>query len=176
MVSRAGRQLGSRITSILDYHFTHLVEDTDMNNLIPLTAPEVKALVVDWYKKLDAHAPMVELLPMLADQDLEMRFPEGTVRGHAGFESWYEGVIRIFFDEVHELKQVEITIAREQADVRLVVNWQAHRWKPPAPKSEWLAFDAAQQWVVKRLPNSNRPVVVTYIVEGLTPVPGSASL
>ena len=147
-----------------------------MNDLAPLTEPEVKALVVDWYKKLDVHAAMVDLLPMLVDKDLEMQFPEITVRDLAGFEGWYQGVIRIFFDEIHDLKQLNITISRDWADVMLVVNWQAHRWKPPAAHRERLNFDAAQRWVVKRAPATGRPVIVTYIVDSLTPLEGSAKL
>jgi len=50
---------------------------------------------------------LVELLPLLADADLEMVFPEATEKGHAGFEHWYERVIRIFFDEVHTVKEVQ---------------------------------------------------------------------
>jgi hypothetical protein len=64
----------------------------------PLTEQEVRTFAEDWYRKLDVHAPLSQLLPLLADEDLEMRFPEATERGHEGFEHWYERVIRIFFD------------------------------------------------------------------------------
>src|SRR5437588_2267223 len=33
-----------------------------------------------------------EQLPMLADTDLEMRFPEGTWHNYAEFQHWYENV------------------------------------------------------------------------------------
>ena len=56
-----------------------------MGTLEPLTQADVQQLADVWYKKLDVHAPTEELLPMLADAELEMRFPEGTMRGHAGF-------------------------------------------------------------------------------------------
>ncbi len=51
-----------------------------------LTESEVERLVNDWYRALDVHAPVEELFPMLADGGLEMRFPEGTFRGHQGAE------------------------------------------------------------------------------------------
>ena len=160
-----------------------------MNHMTPLLESEVKQLVDTWYTKLDAHAPVEELLPLLADDGLEMKLPEVTLHGHAEFIQWYERVIRTFFDEIHTMKELHITLTgtpREtdveiegssmQAQVRLVVNWQAHRWMPPAAKSEWLGFDASQRWVVQRLPHTGNPVVMTYTVEALTPMQGSVPL
>ena len=141
-----------------------------------LTQEEVRALAKDWYLKLDVHAPEVELLPMLLDKGLEMRFPEGTLRGWAGFEGWYQGVARIFFDEVHELKEVNVSFSGDVAKVKVVVNWQARRWKPPAAKSEWLGFDAYQTWEVKRSPETGKAAIATYIVDELKPMKGSAAL
>jgi len=149
-----------------------------MGDLAPLSKTEVEKLVRDWYLKLDVHAPMVEVLPMLADEGLEMQFPEATLHGHAGFEGWFQGVIRIFFDEVHTMKELDITLSEDktQADIKLVVYWEASRWYPPAAKSERLMFDAAQTWIIKRSPETGKPVIVTYIVDGLTPMEGSAEL
>ena len=113
---------------------------------------------------------------MLLDKGLEMRFPEGTLRGWSGFEGWYQGVMRFFFDEVHEVKKVDVDLSGDTADVKVVVNWQADRWKPPAAKSEWLGFDAYQTWVVKRSPETQKPVIATYIVEELRPMKGSVAL
>lgn len=42
------------------------------------------------YLKLDVHIPMVDVLPMLACEELEMKFPEATLRGHVKFEGWYQ--------------------------------------------------------------------------------------
>jgi hypothetical protein len=160
-----------------------------MNHMTPLLESEVKQLVDTWYAKLDVHAPVEELLPLLADDGMEMKLPEVTLRGHAEFIQWYERVIRTFFDEIHTMKELHITFPEPpgetevqvvgsptQAQVQLVVNWQARRWKPPAAKSEWLGFDAEQRWVVQRLPNTSKPIVVTYIVDALTPLEGSKSL
>jgi len=57
-----------------------------------------------------------------------------------------------------------------------VVNWQARRWNPPAPRSEWIGFDAYQRWEMIPSPASGRPVVVRYIVDELRPMPGSPPL
>ena len=142
----------------------------------PLTETEIKDMAAQWYRKLDVHAPMVEILPMLADEGLEMKFPEATLHGHAGFEGWYQRVIRIFFDEVHTLKEVTVTPANDGARVKVVVRWEASVWNPPAAKSERIVLDAYQTWVVKRSLSTQKPVVVTYIVDDLVYAEGSARL
>lgn len=142
----------------------------------PLTAEEISTFAADWYRKLDVHAPMIELLPMLADEDLEMKFPEATLRGHAEFESWYQGVIRIFFDEVHNVKEVTSDISGDSANVKVVVAWEASVWKPPAANSERIVLDAYQTWVVKRSSTTGNPVIATYIVDELKYAEGSAKL
>jgi hypothetical protein len=149
-----------------------------LSNVAPLTEAEVKDMVKGWYKKLDVHAREVEVLPFLADKELEMRFPEETVHGHSDFEGWYQRVIRIFFDEVHTMQElnVKLNADKSQADVKLVVYWEASVWQPPAAKSARLMMDAYQTWIVKRSPESGKPVIVTYIVDKLDPRPGSAPL
>lgn len=147
-----------------------------MPDLAPLNVAEVQKMVDDWYLKLDVHAPIEEVLPMLADAGLELYFPEGVMYGHAGFREWYKAVTNRFFDEVHTLKELNVAPAGAKADIKLVVNWQAKIWDPPAAKSVWLGFDAFQTWVVQRSPESLKPVVVKYVVDELRPMPGSASL
>jgi hypothetical protein len=142
----------------------------------PITDAELFEFAADWYRKLDVHVPVGEILPGLADAELEMRFPEATERGHAGFTNWYERVTRIFFDEMHTLKEARIVEGGPQPTAKVVVNWQAKVWNPPEPTSKWLGFDAYQTWVVRRAPDDGRLQVVTYIVDELRPMPGSASL
>lgn len=142
----------------------------------PLTETEINELADKWYKALDIHAPVEELHAMLLDEGNEMVWPEGPTHGHAEFTGWYERVTRIFFDEVHTLKKVEPKIDGDTATVEVVVNWQAKIWKPPAPKSEWLGFDAYQTWEVVRSPETGKAVIKRYVVDKLEPMPGSASL
>ena len=139
-----------------------------MTDAAPLEEDEVKQLVEKWYLELlDTHAPT---------EQLEMRFPEETAHGWEGFRKWYERIINTFFDEVHTIKELEVTTEGDRAKVNVLVNWQAHTWTPPAPKSQWLGFDAGQTWVVKRSPATGQPVVVTYIVDTFVPMQGSSSL
>ena len=148
-----------------------------MSKLAPLTKDEVWDFATEWYKKLDIHAPMVEILPMLADKELEMEFPEGSSHGYAGFEAWYQRVIRIFFDEVHTLKEVTPASSTEETmNLNVVVQWEASIWNPPEPKTARIKCDAYQRWVVKRSPTTKKPVIQVYIVDSMEYAPGSAKL
>jgi hypothetical protein len=146
-----------------------------MNALTSLTESEVNQFVADWYRKLDVHAPIAEVLPRLVG-DIEMQLPETTLHGLAEFTAWYDGVIHTFFDEVHTLQTLQITTTDDRADVQLVVRWEASRWQAPAPTSERLAFDADQRWIVVRSPTTHQPALATYIVNSLTPLPGFPNL
>lgn len=147
-----------------------------MNTLAPITEAEVQELAKVWYQKLDVHAPLEDYVPMLADEGLKMVFPEVTIEGFEGFKGWYERVINIFFDEVHTLKEVTATPKGEQADVKVVVKWEASVWKPPAPNSERIVLDAYQTWVVERSPKTQKLVVSRYVVDSLEYAEGSAKL
>ena len=88
----------------------------------------------------------------------------------------HPGVINLFFDEVHTLSLVEARSEGPDADVKVVVNWQCRRWTAPAPRSEWLGFDAFQTWRMIRSPETGRPVISRYVVDELRPMPGSPPL
>ncbi len=148
-----------------------------MSGLAPLTEAEVKGFVDDWYLvKLDTHVPMEEIVPLVADEGLEMVLPETTLHGVDDFKNWYDRIINTFFDEVHTIKEVSVTTAGDRADVKVVVNWQAHVWQPPAAKSQWLGFDAYQTWEVKRSATTGKPVITRYVVDRFEPMPGSTEL
>lgn len=139
-----------------------------------LSEATVKKLVDDWYLALDVHAPVEELVPLLASSGLEMYWPEGPTFGVDEFKGWYDRVTKTFFDEVHTMKELVITPRGDEADVKLVVNWQARIWNPPDAKSKWLGMDARQSWVVRA--EDGRAVIRKYVVDGLDPMEGSASL
>jgi len=141
-----------------------------------LTQKEVSDFAAAWYRKLDVHAPMVEVLPLLADADLVMKFPEMTANGWVGFESWYQRVIRIFFDEVHTVKEATAKISGDEADVHVVVQWEASVWNPPAASSARIKLDADQTWHVRRSATSGGLEITLYTVDGLNYHPGSAKL
>jgi hypothetical protein len=147
-----------------------------MSDLTPLTQSELEEFAADWYKKLDVHDPVDEYAPLLAE-DVELRFPEATVKGFEGYSGWYDRVINIFFDEVHTVKEVKIISSTpEKTDIKVVVKWEASVWKPPAPYSERIVLDAYQTWIVKRSPATQKPVISVYIVDELKYYEGSATL
>jgi hypothetical protein len=140
----------------------------------PFTNEEVRRLANDWYRNLDVHAPVNAVLALLAEDGFEIRIPEGTFRGRDGFKRVYEERwIPHFFDEVHKLKQLSFTPAEDKAEVKVVVNWKARTWDPPAPKSKWLDVDVHQTWIVQRSPRSGQPVILSYIVDAMKPMPVS---
>jgi hypothetical protein len=147
-----------------------------MTTTTPLTETEVHTFVDDWYRALDVHVPLEDFLAMVADTGIEFRFPEVTVTDKAGLTEWYNRVTNTFFDEVHETKELAITTAGDQANVKLLTFWQASIWNPPAPKSERIAFHARQTWEVSRSPATGKPVVVTYIVDSFDPVGTTGAL
>jgi hypothetical protein len=141
-----------------------------------LTTQEIADFAATWYRKLDVHAPMVEVLPFLADDDLVMKFPEATAKGWVGFENWYQRVIRIFFDEVHTVKECTPKISGKEAEVHVVVQWEASVWNPPSPTSARIKLDADQTWTVRRSARTGDLEIAVYTVNSLNYHPGSAKL
>ncbi len=146
--------------------------------IAPLTEAEVKQVVDDWYRALDVHVTLDEFMTMVADGELEFRFPEVIVTDREGVAQWYNRVTNTFFDEIHETKELAITVnpAGDQAEVKIMTHWQASVWNPPAPNSERIAFLAGQTWNVRRSPTSGKPVVVAYIVDSFEPVGDTGAL
>jgi hypothetical protein len=147
-----------------------------VSTLAPLSTAEVKEMATAWYRKLDVHAKLDEFVPFLAEEGVEMRFPEATVYGFDGFRDWYEKVVNIFFDEVHTVKSVTLGSQNQPSEVKVVVKWQATVWNPPAAKSKRITLDAYQTWYVVRSPITGKPVIQTYIVDSLDYYSGSAEL
>jgi len=143
-----------------------------MAELAPLNEAEVRKFVADWYHALDVHVPPEEALAMTAPEGLAFHIPEGVFRGREGFSEVYHKWTHTFFDEIHTLKDVQVSLNGAQADLKVVVNWQGKDWNPPAAKSENLNFDAYQTWVIVRSPETQRPVIKTYIVDDLKALPG----
>lgn len=143
---------------------------------IKLSETEIRDLVTTWYRKLDVHAPMEELIPLLVEDGLKMVFPEMTAEGLEGIRKWYERVINLFFDEIHTVKEVKLIPKDDRTEVKVIVKWEASRWIPPAPRSERIISDAYQTWEVVRSPVSHKPVILTYIVDSLEYYDGSAKL
>ena len=148
-----------------------------MGIIDPITEFEVRELANDWYRKLSDKASIDEYVPLLAQKELKMEFPNGEpVHGFDGFKDWYESVTHTFFDQVHTLKELKVTPSADKADVKVIVHWEASLWQPPAAKSQRVVLDAYQTWVVKRSPTTQKPVIQSYVVDSLEYAEGSARL
>ncbi len=128
----------------------------------------VKDFAAAWYLALDVHAPTEDCEKLLVDEGFEMILPEKTFKGNADFRAWYAGgeysdgerapgVINIFFDEIHVVKDVKIERSGDEAVVDVVVGWQASWFEPPAAKSKRTAADATQRWTVRPCSTDKNP-------------------
>jgi hypothetical protein len=150
-----------------------------MSEVGPLTDKEIKEFVAVWYRALDFHLPIEDVASLLADQDLNVQFPDGDIRDFASFKKWYDRVTNLFFDENHYVQSVKATITGDQAVLDVVVGWQASWWEPPAAKSKRVSMDATQRWIVRRSTKNRYGLeIVTYnaTVEPFKYAPGFARL
>lgn len=90
------------------------------------------------------------------------------------FAGWFQRVIRIFFDEVHTVKEAKAVIDGDSAEARVVVQGEANVWNPPSAKSERIIADAYQTWKMK--PSDGKPVITKYVVDKFEYHEGSARL
>ena len=121
---------------------------------------EVISFVYQVYAMYDRHVPVERFLPLLASKNLEMRFPETTLRSHADFKKWYAGIGRDIASNTHTLETVQVGIpggGRYQADI--VGVWQAE-----SKKGEYVVFKFRQQWSLVDGPGK-QPLIQTYLVE-----------
>src|SRR5262245_21202385 len=107
-----------------------------------ITHEQIRKFVDAWYLALDQHIPAADCAALVSD-DVEMIFPEKTLHGVNDFKAWYgggtyadgdhtAGVINIFFDENHTVVSVESELMGDQANLRVVVAWQASWFEPPS--------------------------------------------
>ena len=144
-----------------------------------MTQDEIKRFVVAWYRALDNHDPIEDTFRLLADQDLNMQFPDGDIRDYDSFKKWYDRVTNLFFDENHYVQSAEAQINGDQAVVNIVVGWQASWWEAPAAKSKRVSMDATQRWTVRTSTKNRYGLeIVTYnaTVEPFKYAPGFARL
>jgi hypothetical protein len=121
---------------------------------------EIISFVYQVYAMYDRHVPVERFLPLLASKNLEMRFPETTLRSHADFKRWYAGIGRDIASNTHTLESVQVSIpggGRYQADI--VGVWQAE-----TRKGEYLVFRFRQRWRLVDGPG-RQPLIQNYLVE-----------
>ena len=133
---------------------------------------------VEWFRLLDQHAREVYLLPLLVPEGLVQKWPDYDVQNLGDFEGWYQRALRLFFDEIHTIKQFNVSLNADGslATVKVVVNWDAKSWTPGDAKSKHLWMDAYQTWEVVRSSATGKPAIKTILVDDVKLMEGSDTL
>ena len=121
---------------------------------------DIISFVYRVYAMYDRHVPVDRFLALLAPRNLEMRFPETTLRSQADFKRWYAGVGKTIASNTHTLESVKASVlggGRYQADI--VGVWQAE-----SRKGEYIVFKFRQRWTLLEAPD-RRLLIQTYAVE-----------
>lgn len=143
----------------------------------PLTQEEIRAMADEWFRLLDEHARQVYLMPFL-DENVVQKWPDYDVQNIGDFEGWYQRALRLFFDEVHTIKGFDVTVNGDgsQAEVKVIVNWNAHSWTPGDAKSKHLWMDAYQTWQIIRSEKTGKPVMKHLTVDDIKLMEGADGL
>jgi hypothetical protein len=144
----------------------------------PFNADNLKRFAIAWYLGLDVHAPAPDLHRFLASEDLEMAFPEMTMRSYDDFDKWLDGIYHTFFDENHNVHTVDVTAQTDTtADLDVVVAWQASWFTPPDAKSKRTSMNAIQRWTVQASDKNEYGLeILKYAVDRFDYTPGFAVL
>lgn len=132
----------------------------------PVTEAEADAFARDWFDRLNRHVPVEDILPLVADDGLEMAFPERTLHDHAEFRDWYADVGRSFREQDHQLEQVDVRPDAGGADVIVTVAWRATETGSGC-RQEARAY---QTWRLDRSFSTGEPLISKYRVRALVPL------
>jgi hypothetical protein len=126
--------------------------------------PVILKFIRDWFSQINNHGSVESLLAMLAPDGFMLQFPEATLNSEEAFRAWYQEVTSKYFDQNHDVKQLQIDRDEGGVEITLLVNWQAKTWESPAAYSTYLNFDAIQSWRIEALPRGHQPVIKRYTV------------
>lgn len=120
----------------------------------------LRAFIYGWFDDFDRQVDVSVFLAALSASDLEMKFPERTLRSHADFVDWYAGIRKTIRVNAHELS--DITVAPAGAgewSVSLKVRWTA-----TTTDGKPLEAHVRQAWTVAQEPGG-RFVIHRYTVQ-----------
>lgn len=149
-----------------------------MSGMSSISEENIRRFVAGWYFALDVHAPAEECHRYLASEDLEMAFPERTLRSYEDYDDWLTGIYQTFFDENHTVLSVTVRSRTDTtADLDVVVGWQASWFTPPDARSKRTAMNAFQRWTVQKSDkNAHGLEILKYYVDRFDYAPGFAQL
>ena len=131
-----------------------------------ISQSEIDSFIQIWFQGLDEHIAVERMLPLIAEEGLEMVFPEQTLRSHADFRSWYAMVGESFTDQDHAVEEISSRPKGDGVALDVIVVWRAvHK-----SDGEGLAMRANQSWLLDRSPETGDLRIVTYHVHSLDPI------
>jgi hypothetical protein len=136
-----------------------------------LTSSAIESFVADWYGKLSNRVPVDQLLAMVADIGLDMRFPDVVIRNKQDLTNWYAAVGEQFDQQEHLVESISQLPGENGVTLFVTVIWKARR------KSDGgrLAMRANQTWSIGRVEPGASPVILTYAVNSLAEAPTSVA-
>lgn len=120
-----------------------------------------ESFVHEWFDLLSAHAPVEKLLPMVSGGELEMVFPERTLRSHDDFRDWYRVVGLTYADQDHVVEGVDVAPSSDGADLSVTVVWSAKQLSDGSQ----VRVRVHQDWHLMTS-DTGRPVITKYRVGG----------
>jgi hypothetical protein len=122
----------------------------------------IKSFVYHVFALYDKHEDVSKFLPLLSDDDLEMRFPETTLRSKEDFKKWYAGIGDNIQSNTHQLEKLDATILENgKYEVDLIVLWQTL-----TKDNRCIKFRAHQTWLLRDAKEDSAwPQIVRYVVE-----------
>lgn len=131
-----------------------------------LTEAMVQNVVLTWYTSTNDHRPVEDFETMLSE-DVQMRYPNRPepFLGRSAFRIWYAGVLKLYFDETHEVESWDIKVEGSKAVAVVVVRWEARSWVEGAARSKYEAFLSRQRFEMDRSTEDGRVYIRKKIVE-----------
>ena len=118
------------------------------------TEREIRSFAQEWFDLLSAHEPAERLLAFVADDGLEMAFPERTLYSHADCRDWYRNVGLAFSAQTHDIERLVAVEDAAGADVSVTVVWRAVQTDGPP-----VAVRVDQRWRLVRHPDAGWQIV-----------------
>ncbi|MDD5628776.1 MAG: hypothetical protein PHU21_06910 [Elusimicrobia bacterium] len=122
---------------------------------------DIKSFVYHVFAMYDRHVHVGKLLPLFADQGLQMRFPDATLSSHEDFKRWYAGIGKSIKSNTHQVERLSVTLfggGRYQAD--LIVLWRAE-----GRDGKFISMRVHQVWTMDDKAKGRWPRILSYIAE-----------
>lgn len=112
---------------------------------------EIKSFVYQIFSLFDRHSEVSQLLLLFADEDLDMRLPEGKLNSHNDFQKWYADIGTKYQSNTHTLERIDVQIpSKGDYRVDLTVHWQAidinGKYVTLRTHQQWRIVDGGGYW------------------------------